>query len=113
MSRPPNFLDAALHYVGMGWPVFPLAPRSTLPLIPARNGGKGLHDATTDLTVIFTWWEANPTANIGLRTGIAFDVIDLVSEAAVDAMEGSTGRARACGARIIGACGVPKCCLGG
>lgn len=34
---------------------------------------------------------AHPTANIGLRTGVAFDVIDLDSEAAVDALEGASG----------------------
>jgi hypothetical protein len=34
---------------------------------------------------------AHPTANIGLRTGVAFDVIDLDSEAAVDALEVASG----------------------
>jgi hypothetical protein len=56
-------------------------------LIPARNGGRGLHDATTDLDAIRSWWQAHPTANIGLRTGLSFDVIDLDSEDAVDALE--------------------------
>jgi hypothetical protein len=70
-------LDAALHYSEKGWPVFPLAPRSKHPLIPARDGGRGLHDATTDAAVIQAWWEAHPTANVRLRTGVAFDVIDL------------------------------------
>jgi hypothetical protein len=41
---------------------------------------------------------AHPAANIGLRTGVAFDVIDLDSEAAVDALESArTGRERISG----------------
>jgi hypothetical protein len=77
MSRPTDFLDAALHYASLGWPVFPLAPRSKHPLIPVRDGGRGLHDATTDPALIRQWWTDFPTANIGLRTGVAFDVLDL------------------------------------
>jgi len=38
---------------------------------------------------------AHPTGNIGLRTGITFDVVDLDSEAAVDALESArAGRER-------------------
>jgi hypothetical protein len=84
---------AALAYASAGVHVFPLAPRSKVPLIPARNGGHGLHDATTDPDVIKSWWQAHPTANLGLRTGLRFDVIDLDSEDAVDALEdGRAGR---------------------
>lgn len=43
---------AALAYASARVHVFPLAPRSKVPLIPARNGGHGLHDATTDPDVI-------------------------------------------------------------
>jgi hypothetical protein len=87
MERRPDLLDPALAYVRHGYPVFPLAPRSKQPLISAAKGGHGLHDATTGVTQIRAWWSAHPGANIGLRTGIAFDVIDLDSEAAVDALE--------------------------
>jgi hypothetical protein len=82
-----DHLAGALAYALAGAHVFPLAPRSKVPLIPARNGGHGLHDATTDLDVIRSWWQAHPTANLGLRTGLSFDVIDLDSEDAVDALE--------------------------
>ena len=82
-----DHLAAALAYASAGIHVFPLAPRSKTPFIPARNGGHGLHDATTDLAVIRGWWAANPTANIGLRTGISCDVIDLDGEEAVDALD--------------------------
>jgi hypothetical protein len=82
-----DHLAAALAYALAGVYVFPLAPRSKVPLIPARNGGHGLHDATTDLDVIRSWWQAHPTANLGLRTDLSFDVIDLDSEDAVAALE--------------------------
>ena len=62
-----------------------------MPLISAADGGHGLHDTTTDLDLIRAWWTANPRANIGLRTGLSFDVIDLDNEAAVDALERARG----------------------
>ena len=75
--------------------MFPLAPRSKFPLIAAADGGHGLQDATTDAAQIQAWWMAHPTGNIGLRTGITFDVVDLDSEAAVDALESArAGRER-------------------
>ena len=90
-NKPVDHLAAALAYASAGIHVFPLAPRSKVPLIPARNGGRGLHDATTDPDVIRSWWRAHPTANLGLRTGLSFDVIDLDSEGAVDALEDARG----------------------
>jgi hypothetical protein len=70
--QPPRLQAAAQIYARWGWPVFPLKPLSKLPA--TRNGFK---DATTDLTRIITWWTRHPTANIGLATGHAFDVIDI------------------------------------
>jgi Bifunctional DNA primase/polymerase, N-terminal len=81
-----DHLTAALAYAKQGFAVFPLAPRSKLPLIPAREGSHGLHDATTDLDQIGAWWTAHPTANIGLGTGVRFDRVDVDGEAAVDAI---------------------------
>jgi hypothetical protein len=43
-----DHLAAARRYASQGIPVFPLAPRSKFPLIPAADGDHGLHDATTD-----------------------------------------------------------------
>jgi Bifunctional DNA primase/polymerase, N-terminal len=62
-----DHLAAALRYAAQGVPVFPLAPRSKVPLISAANDGHGLHDATTDAARSQAWWMAHPTANIGLR----------------------------------------------
>lgn len=70
-----ELLDAALDYAGRGWPVLPLKPRDKRPITE-----HGLHDATCDLELIRSWWTATPDANIGLRTGIAFDVVDADSE---------------------------------
>jgi hypothetical protein len=41
-----------------------------------------VHAATTDLTIVTRWWERWPTANIGLRTGVHFDVCDVDSAGA-------------------------------
>lgn len=68
----PRLLDAALTYAAWGWPVFPLRPAAKIPA--TRHGFK---DATTDPQRIRAYWLRNPQANIGLRTGIKFDVIDL------------------------------------
>jgi hypothetical protein len=86
-----DHLRGALAYGSAGIPVFPLAPRTKVPLIPASIGGHGLHDATTDLDVIRAWWTRTPNANVGLRTGLVFDVVDLDSEDAVDALEEARG----------------------
>lgn len=71
-NQPPKLLDAALLYASWGWPVFPLRPKDKRPA--TRNGFK---DATTDTDRIRAWWAKNPESNIGLPTGIKFDVIDI------------------------------------
>jgi hypothetical protein len=71
-SSPPSKLDAALWYVSLGWPVFPLLPGGKRPA--TRNGFK---DATTDAGEITRWWSEEPNRNIGLPTGVRFDVIDI------------------------------------
>jgi hypothetical protein len=93
LNAPEALAQAALWYVSIGVPVFPLRPRSKTPLIrsPHPDGspqrascygecgrdGHGLHDAVTDLVKVRAWWTETPTANIGLPTGIVFDVIDI------------------------------------
>lgn len=70
--------SAAISYVALGWPVLPLLPRDKKPATK-----HGLHDATTDPDLVEAWWTAHPDYNIGLRTGITFDVLDLDGDAAL------------------------------
>jgi hypothetical protein len=70
---------AALDYARR-WPVLPL--KGKLPLTT-----HGLRDATSDAEAARDWWQRWPTANIGLRTGMAFDALDCDSLEAVHAVE--------------------------
>ncbi|MFO0619339.1 MAG: bifunctional DNA primase/polymerase [Polyangiaceae bacterium] len=65
-------LRAALDYAALGWPVFPLAPKSKKP--PASSDG--FKSATTDEAQIRAWWTAEPQANIGAACG-SFVVLDV------------------------------------
>lgn len=62
--------------------MFPLRPRGKEPL--TKNG---LHDATTDPAQIEAWWSKHPDANVAVRTGDAFDVLDLDGPEAVSAFK--------------------------
>jgi Bifunctional DNA primase/polymerase, N-terminal len=73
-AEPPDLCSAAMSYAEMGWPVFPLANQSKAPAI---KGGKGFHDANTDVARLEKWWTRHPSHNIGLASGRAFDVIDI------------------------------------
>jgi hypothetical protein len=70
-----SLLAAALGYAAKGWPVFPIKPMTKVPageLVP-----HGLKDASTDPATIRRWWARLPKANVGLLTGLAFDVLDI------------------------------------
>src|SRR5215203_4551819 len=84
--------DAAADYAGRGWPVLPVwwpaapgccaCPQGAECSSPGKHpyaelAPRGLEDATTDVGSISRWWRDTPDLNIGLRTGIAFDVLDL------------------------------------
>jgi hypothetical protein len=58
-----RFLNAALRYADLGYPVFPCAPGAKVPVTP-----RGFKDATTDTAQIEMWWEKHPGANIGIPT---------------------------------------------
>ena len=76
-----RFLEAALAYARLGWPIFPLAPGTKVPL----KGTNGFEDATTDPNQIGRWWARWPAANIGLPPGAAGMVtIDLDDKGDVD-----------------------------
>jgi hypothetical protein len=74
-----NFLKHALAYAARGWPVFPLRPRAKVPAT-----AHGLRDATVDEARIVAWWTANPDANIAIRTGDVFDVLDVDGDEGID-----------------------------
>jgi hypothetical protein len=59
--------DAALAHAARGWPVLPLRPRAKLSLIAKAEGGRGVHDATTDPGRIRVWRPAQPGATVGLE----------------------------------------------
>lgn len=83
-------LKAARWYAKRGWAVLPLhspdaSGACSCPLGAGcgRNTGKhprtfrGSLDATTDLTQIEEWWQKWPSANIGIRTGVASGIMVL------------------------------------
>jgi hypothetical protein len=78
-------LDAALDYGLRGWPVFPVEPGGKRPL--GRLAPHWREDATTDPEQIQAWWTAEPEANIGLPTGLAFDVLDVDGPEALARLE--------------------------
>src|SRR5262249_33902025 len=89
MTKPANSksLSAALSYIERGWPVLPLHWPSggvcSCGQQDCSSVGKhpltshGVKDATTDRRVVRDWWNENPDANIGLRTGRSSGVLVL------------------------------------
>jgi len=87
----PDLPERALDYAERGIPVLPL--HGKLPRVPAAHTpgdplygqckgecgreGHGVHDATTDPDQVRAWWRRWSQTNIGLRTGVRFDVIDV------------------------------------
>ncbi|HKM04580.1 MAG TPA: VapE domain-containing protein, partial [Lachnospiraceae bacterium] len=61
-------LQYALSYIKLGFAIFPLKPRSKIPL--TKNGFK---DASKDEKQIKKWWSENPNSNIGIATGSVSD----------------------------------------
>src|SRR5829696_2401643 len=65
--------------------------RAGIPVLPLKPGGKepatsqGIDDATTDTRQVQRYWREHPTANVGLRTGVLFDLLD------VDTKDGRPG----------------------
>jgi len=78
-------LEAALDYAGRGWPVLGLKELEKIP--DHRLVRHGLHDATTNPALIEKMWSVSPNANIGLRTGVSFDVLDIDGPLAMSALE--------------------------
>ena len=87
-------LEAALGYAARGIPVYPvhwpraLPGRISLACSCPRGPGcdrpakhplvrYGVKEATTDPDRIGRWWQRWPQANVGLATGVCFDVLDI------------------------------------
>jgi hypothetical protein len=68
-----------------------LIPRAHKPdEAPCRGecgrAGHGLYDATTEPALLSEWWSQWPEANVGLRTGVVFDVLDIDGPEGLEAL---------------------------
>jgi hypothetical protein len=113
----------AAHYAAMGWPVCvgahsyrgirgSIEPGRACSCDRVGCPAPGAHpvspawqmQATVDLNVIGSWWEARPEANVILVTGRVFDVLDMPAAAGSAALERMTAAGAAVG---------PVACLAG
>jgi hypothetical protein len=103
-----TLLEAALGYAARGIPVYPVYwPRiisggaslvcscSRGPVCdrPAKHPllRHGVKEATTDADRIGRWWRRWPQANVGLATGVCFDVLDIDGPAGLAALHQLAG----------------------
>lgn len=93
MNGSSSILDFALDYARRGWHVFPCWPGDKSPCVGADRDARGnkvpktggLYKATTDATLIDTWWTRWPSAMIGVRMGAASGVWAIDPDAPKDA----------------------------
>jgi hypothetical protein len=71
MSLDTAVLSYALKYARMRWPVFPL--HGKIPI----EGSHGHKDATTDEDKIREWYTKTPSANLAIKTGVEFFVLEV------------------------------------
>lgn len=69
-----ELIDHAVALAASGWPVFPLARRSKVPLVA---GGHGHLDGSTDPAEAERRWTKHPYANIGARVPDTLVCVDL------------------------------------
>ena len=74
LATAPDLPSAADDLISHDVPVFPCVPGGKRPLT-----AHGFQDASTDPTLIESWWDRWPDANIGVPTGAAsgVDVVDV------------------------------------
>jgi putative DNA primase/helicase len=72
---------AAVEYESLGWSVIPVG-NDKKPLIPWKT----YQEKRADFDQIAVWWDKNPTANVGIVTGLisSLIVLDLDSQAAIE-----------------------------
>jgi predicted P-loop ATPase len=75
-STKSKMLEAALEYASRGWRVFCLEELGKAPRLSVRDGGKGVHDSTTDKQQITTWLSRWPNCNLGVHAE-SFFVLDV------------------------------------
>lgn len=90
LPNTPSRADAALQCASLGWQVLPLhelvGDGCSCGRSECSRPGKhprtrhGLKDATGDPVTVGEWWRRWPNANIGILTGVGFDVLDLDGE---------------------------------
>jgi hypothetical protein len=71
LAHPSALAAAAAWYAAAGVAVFPVIPRGKVPTVRWRDA------ATTDAAQVAAWWQRTPQANIGMPTGMRWDVIDV------------------------------------
>lgn len=71
LAQPDALCAAAAWYAAQGVPVFPVEERGKVPLVRWRDA------ATTTGAQVAAWWRRCPQANIGMPTGLRWDVIDV------------------------------------
>lgn len=91
--KPLNIRAASLGiqaraYAERGWPVLPLLPNSKVPFTH-----QGVLNASDRPEVIEAHWSRYPNHNIGLRTGVSFDVLDVDGEVGRASLSAKTGPA--------------------
>jgi hypothetical protein len=73
-----DFTAGALSYAEtLGWKVVLLGPGGKLPYLSKAEGGKGVHDASSDPEQIRAWGRLCPNGNIGVACGEASGIVVL------------------------------------
>lgn len=72
-TAPGALFQAAITYASHGINIFPLSPGTKIPF----KGTSGVHEATSDLQQIRSWWKTTPQANIAIAPDHRFSVMDL------------------------------------
>jgi hypothetical protein len=90
---------AARVYARAGYPVMPVVAHGKVPLTK-----HGLKDATDDERAVRDWFHKWHTANVGIRTGDVFDVLDVDGDEGLDTLSEFAG-----GDDVVVPCGPCAC----
>lgn len=73
LTEPGALASSASWYAAQGVAIFPVQPRNKVPM----SGLRWRDQATANSSQIAAWWRQWPNANIGMPTGLRWDVIDI------------------------------------